>query len=130
EPEPFCRRIKIASYPSEEYLGLIFAYLGEGEAPPLPRYPDLEAEGVLQTTAYTWPCSYFNSLENGVDHVHIAFVHRDLRAEIGLVGVPRVAAEEADWGILHTAVRADGGTRNVLTFWPNMNRRKSGPPFP
>src|SRR6266516_7652178 len=39
EPEPFCQRIKIKSYPLQEYLGLIFAYLGEGEPPPLPRYP-------------------------------------------------------------------------------------------
>src|SRR5579863_8470659 len=28
EPEPFCQRIKIQSYPAREYLGLIFAYLG------------------------------------------------------------------------------------------------------
>ena len=130
EPEPFCQRIRINSYPVQEYLGLIFAYLGEGGPPPLPRYPELEGEGVLETAVYTWPCSYFNSLENGHDHVHIAFVHRDLRAELGLVGVPRVTAEETDWGILHQATRADGGVRNILNFWPNMNRRKSGPPFP
>jgi 5,5'-dehydrodivanillate O-demethylase oxygenase subunit len=130
EPEPFCQRIRIKSYPVQEYLGLIFAYLGDAPVPELPRYPDLEDEGILETSVYTWPCSYFNSLENGHDHVHIAFVHRDLRAELGLVGVPRVAAEETDWGILHTAVRPDGGVRNILNFWPNMNRRKSGPPFP
>ena len=29
--------VRIKSYPTEEYLGLIFAYLGEEEAPPLPR---------------------------------------------------------------------------------------------
>ncbi|MBM2812247.1 MAG: hypothetical protein HW416_3006, partial [Chloroflexi bacterium] len=31
EPEPFCNRIKIRGYPTEEYLGLIFAYFGDGE---------------------------------------------------------------------------------------------------
>src|SRR5215211_1654687 len=34
EPEPFCNRIKIKSYPAEEYIGLLFIYMGEGEAPP------------------------------------------------------------------------------------------------
>src|SRR5579871_4176273 len=47
EPEPFCGRIKIRSYPTQEYLGLIFAYLGDDEAPPLPHYPDFEGGGVL-----------------------------------------------------------------------------------
>src|SRR4030095_10595304 len=27
EPEPFCQKIRIKSYPVQEYLGLIFAYL-------------------------------------------------------------------------------------------------------
>ena len=31
EKESFARKVKIASYPVEEYLGLIFAYLGEGQ---------------------------------------------------------------------------------------------------
>src|SRR5581483_282229 len=35
EPEPFCQRIKIRSYPAREYLGLIFVYFGEGEPPDL-----------------------------------------------------------------------------------------------
>src|SRR4029077_8389338 len=48
EPEPFCNRIKIRAYPTQEYLGLIFAYLGEGQAPPMRRFPDFEREGVLE----------------------------------------------------------------------------------
>ncbi|MBM2813209.1 MAG: hypothetical protein HW416_3968 [Chloroflexi bacterium] len=35
EPEPFCQKIRIRSYPTEEYLGLIFAYFGEGDPPPM-----------------------------------------------------------------------------------------------
>ena len=38
--DPASRQVRIASYPTEEYLGLIFAYLGEGEraaAAALPR---------------------------------------------------------------------------------------------
>ena len=31
--ESFAAKIKIRSYPAEDYLGLVFAYLGEGDAP-------------------------------------------------------------------------------------------------
>src|SRR3954451_2935218 len=53
EPEPFCNRIKIRSYPVEEYLGLIFVYQGEREPPPLPRYPEADeliesGEGIVR----------------------------------------------------------------------------------
>src|SRR5579883_2699377 len=40
EDPSFPPKVKIRSYPTEEYLGLIFAYLGEDEAPPLPRFPE------------------------------------------------------------------------------------------
>jgi len=46
EREGFCQTVSIRSYPTREYLGLIFAYLSEGEPPPFPRYRDLEADGV------------------------------------------------------------------------------------
>src|SRR5581483_5050436 len=49
EPEPFCQRIKIRSYPIQEYLGLVFAYLGAGDQPPMMRFPEFDAfEGVIE----------------------------------------------------------------------------------
>src|ERR1700693_3266093 len=36
---PFGDKIRIPSYPVQEYLGLIFVYLGEGEPPPIQRFP-------------------------------------------------------------------------------------------
>src|SRR5438067_6207086 len=44
EDAGFASKVKIGSYPCEEYLGLIFAYLGEGQPPPLRRFPQLECE--------------------------------------------------------------------------------------
>src|SRR5438067_1114708 len=94
EPEPFCQRIKIKSYPVLEYLGLIFAYLSEGELPPLPRYPTFEEEGILSTSTYIRECNYFQNIENFVDEVHVAFTHRDSHfAEHGLYVVPSISAE-------------------------------------
>src|SRR5437867_2499090 len=60
EPEPFCSRIKIRGYPVQECLGLIFAYLGEGQPPELPRFPDFEKPGTLRISYYVRDCNFFN----------------------------------------------------------------------
>jgi 5,5'-dehydrodivanillate O-demethylase len=77
EPKPFCQRISIKSYPTREYLGLIFVYLGEGEPPPLPRLGDYEDAELYEChiAADTWPCSYLDLLENATDMAHTAFLH-------------------------------------------------------
>src|SRR5579871_2047258 len=71
EPEPFCQRIKIRSYPTEEYLGLIFVFMGEGEAPEFPRLPEFEhPEYVNELSMLMWPGNYFTQLDNSVDEGH------------------------------------------------------------
>ena len=66
---------RCASYPTREYAGLIFAYLGEGEPPAFRRYPDLDRPGVIVTDPVeVLPCSFWNRQDN--DHSHIPWVHR------------------------------------------------------
>lgn len=68
-------RVKLPVYPTREYLGLVFAYLGDGAAPPFPRYPDLDRPGVVITDATEIiPCSFWNRLDNDINH--IPWVHR------------------------------------------------------
>jgi len=75
EDRPFCERAKIASHPTRDYAGLVFAWLGEGAAPEFPRYPDLERPGVLLADPpEILPCGYWNRFDN--DHGHRAWVHR------------------------------------------------------
>jgi 5,5'-dehydrodivanillate O-demethylase len=127
EEPGFPAKVRIASYPTEEYLGLIFAYLGEGEPPPLPRYADFEGEGVLEAGSYVRDCNYFNNVENQVDPVHVAFVHRTSPfSEAGLVGVPRVSAEETEYGIELRAERASG-VRVSSFLMPAMINLKGSP---
>src|SRR5215469_9590434 len=82
EPKPFCDRVKkLASYPTHEAFGLIFAYFGEGEPPAFPPLPGLE-DGVkegwtISPSAEMIPCNYFQSAENIMDDVHVNFAHRD-----------------------------------------------------
>jgi 5,5'-dehydrodivanillate O-demethylase len=77
ENRPFTERVKIRSYPAKEYLGLVFVYFGEGEAPELPRLGDYEDDAmyVREITTETWNCSYFDLLENATDIAHTAFLH-------------------------------------------------------
>jgi 5,5'-dehydrodivanillate O-demethylase oxygenase subunit len=131
EREGFCSTVSIRSYPTREYLGLIFAYLGEGEAPEFPRYSDLEQEGVRETSSYRRDCNYFNNLENQCDPVHVAFAHRTSAfTEGGLIGVPQVSAEETDWGLALKAQRPGGGVRVTQFGMPSMIHIKSSPTGP
>ncbi|MGH6769101.1 MAG: Rieske 2Fe-2S domain-containing protein [Xanthobacteraceae bacterium] len=68
-------RVKMRTYPTREYLGLVFAYLGEGEPPPFVQYPDLDRPGVVITDATeVIPCNFWNRLDNDINH--IPWVHR------------------------------------------------------
>jgi 5,5'-dehydrodivanillate O-demethylase oxygenase subunit len=118
EDPSFPPKVKIASYPTEEYLGLIFAYLGEGEPPPLRRFADFEEDGVLTVATYTWPSNYFNNCENGPDEVHVCFVHRD-SSLAAISDVPVITAEESDWGLIQYGTRADGVVRVTHWLMPN-----------
>ena len=106
EDEGFAKNVRIASYPTREYLGLIFAYLGEGEPPELPRYHQLEQEGVLDVETFRRDCNFFNHMD--LDLAHIAFVHRDSpEADAGLVGVPEVSCEETPYGFVMRGKRGN-----------------------
>ncbi|HZS01919.1 MAG TPA: Rieske 2Fe-2S domain-containing protein [Chloroflexota bacterium] len=121
EAPSFPPKVNIKSYPTAEYLGLIFAYLGEGEPPPLPRYPDFERAGVRENSTYLRACNYFQNVENALDPVHTAFVHRASGTSFeGLVGVPRMAGEETLWGIEMRGTRPNGKVRVNQFGMPNV----------
>jgi 5,5'-dehydrodivanillate O-demethylase oxygenase subunit len=96
EDASFPPKVRIRAYPTQEYLGLIFAYLGEGEAPPLRRIPQLDQPGdaVLQTLGgNVLPFNYVNNLEN--DPAHVPFVHRSTDF---FQDVPQVESVETEYG--------------------------------
>jgi 5,5'-dehydrodivanillate O-demethylase oxygenase subunit len=118
----FAYKVRIRSYPAEEYLGLIFVHMGEGEPPPMPRYREIEGEGHLESHWYTRACNYFQNIENSVDEVHVGFTH-----EISIFttanlnrGVPTIAAEETDYGLVLHATQPDGIARVTHFIMPNI----------
>ncbi len=123
EAESFAKDVRIASYPTREYLGLIFAYLGGGEAPELPRYPELEAEGVLEAETFVRACNYFSDLDNACDPYHVAFAHQGSRINVNAAIDPRnIVPEESDFGITIKLRRTTegGGLRLNLFGMPNI----------
>jgi phenylpropionate dioxygenase-like ring-hydroxylating dioxygenase large terminal subunit len=79
EPEgsTLCTRIRTRSYPVQLRSGIVFAYLGPGEAPALPRFdcfvaPDSHTfafKGLIE-------CNWLQALEVGIDPAHASFLHR------------------------------------------------------
>jgi len=110
ERPDFCNKISIKSYPTKEYLGLIFAYLGEGEPPEFARYPAFEADNALvMHDTYVRACNFFNNLENVGDLSHIAFAHGDASvAWDETKDGPVITATESCWGVSIRAVRPSG----------------------
>lgn len=110
EDAGFAAKVHAAAYPTREYLGLVFAYLGAGEPPEFPRFKRFERPGELATWSYVRKTNYFNSLENGVDHVHANFVHE--RSHFSTVGVnreiPEIEPWETEFGVAFNTVYKDG----------------------
>ena len=113
-------RTKIGGWPVTEYLGLIFAYLGDGEPPPLPRFEAYHRDGFTQVRESRRSWSYFDQLENSVDEVHFNFVHRKSKfTDVGLNDeIPELSCEETDYGILRLG-RRSGRTRKSHILMPN-----------
>jgi 5,5'-dehydrodivanillate O-demethylase oxygenase subunit len=124
EQAGFARKVEIATYPTREHMGQVFAYFGEGEPPAFPPFPEPSAEGVIDHwPVYKVPCNYLQCFENSMDEVHVAFTHAPGGSHSKLsVDLPVISAEETDWGLLRFGKRATGKTRHTLHYAPNIVR--------
>ncbi len=60
---------------AQELGGLIWAYVGEGPAPQLPRYEAFIMDGIRDIGQSTLPCSWLQIMENAVDPYHVEALH-------------------------------------------------------
>jgi 5,5'-dehydrodivanillate O-demethylase len=105
EDRSFCARVKMSSYPTREYAGLIFAFFGTSKPPRFPEYPDLDRPGVIVTDPpEALPCSFWNRLDN--DHSHVPWTHRASAQRMGrndaFTTMRRETAKETDYGLVST----------------------------
>jgi phthalate 4,5-dioxygenase len=127
EPESsFAAKVRHTSYRCLERGGVVWAYMGPGEAPAL---PDLEwtllPESHLFISKRVQDCNWFQALEGGIDSSHISFLHSPIRhddseitramdrASFGVGAAvetgdraPRFEVVDTDYGVLIGARRA------------------------
>ncbi len=116
----FADKVKIKAYPVQEYLGMIFVYMGEGAVPELPRLPEMEADGVLDAYMYVRECNYFQNIENGVDEAHLPFTHRSSAFDVLNHDVPKVRGEITDYGVVQYGLRSNEAVRLTHFLMPNI----------
>ncbi|WND57712.1 Rieske 2Fe-2S domain-containing protein [Mycolicibacterium sp. jd] len=127
ERRSFADKVRIASYPVEEYFGFIWTYLGESPVPELPRWPELEEYGRFHVIEHRkW--NYFHDLENTVDDVHQYWVHKTgIYQDDGNAGqIPEMSAELADFGLTQTSTFSNGFVRRLALLMPNTLYFNSG----
>jgi 5,5'-dehydrodivanillate O-demethylase len=127
EDRPFCDKVQIKTYPTREYAGLVFAFLGDGEPPPFRTYPDFDRPGVIVTDPpEILPCSYWNRLDN--DHSHVPWVHRATALRKGrddYLVIRKETVKETEYGWISTrAVRGEevGFRDTAYFFMPNARQ--------
>jgi 5,5'-dehydrodivanillate O-demethylase len=116
ERQSFFSKVKVATYPVGEAIGLIFAYFGEGTPPPFPEWPKL---GQF-SHRHRMDCNYFQSAENILDDVHLHFSHRNsMLRHSRRAGIPRVFAHETPFGLTQE-LRHERSTELNHFIMPNM----------
>lgn len=123
EMDSFAAKVRIEGYPTQTYLGLVYAYLGEGEPPEFWRFPMMEQPGELLVKSWVRNSNYWNGLENACDQVHVAFVHSnsEFRAAGATREIPQIEASETEYGIVRKCTFSDGAIRIAHTLMPTAS---------
>lgn len=135
-------KIKARAYQVVERAGIVWAYMGPGEAP---AFPALDCFAAPDTHVFAfkglWECNWLQAMEVGIDPAHASFLHRFLQdedpedsygkqfrdkaanTEIPMTKLlrdyprPDVTADETAYGLKITALRhmEDGRTHVRIT---------------
>jgi len=72
-----CEHVRQRAYPVVEKSGILFAYLGEGQAPAFPHFDCFVApqEYTFAFKGY-WDCNWLQALEVGIDPAHASWLHK------------------------------------------------------
>ncbi|MCZ6603541.1 MAG: aromatic ring-hydroxylating dioxygenase subunit alpha [Alphaproteobacteria bacterium] len=142
----FYKKIRAVAYPCRVAGGVVFAYLGPGDPPPLPNCDAVAAPDAFSFAFKGYlECNWLQSLEVGIDPAHASFLHRfltDDQREHGLQfeggpegsdlpvtqvlrdnDCPRIDVEETGYGMRIFALRelsdAETHVRVTNLLFPN-----------
>jgi len=124
-------RLCHGAYPTHEYNGIVFGYMGPpDELPPFPMYDSFDRPGyrLIAGRKYHYPCNWLQILENAMDPVHTAFLHTIVSGsqftdEFGKV--PELDFVETPVGMIYVATRRVGDNvwaRMVENVLPNLQQ--------
>ncbi len=75
-------QIKSPAYPVIERNGIIWAYMGPGDPPPLANFDCFRAPDThVFAFKGLWKCNWLQAMEVGIDPAHASFLHRFLQDE-------------------------------------------------
>jgi phenylpropionate dioxygenase-like ring-hydroxylating dioxygenase large terminal subunit len=124
-------RLYHGAYPTHEYGGIVFAYMGPPDLQPsLPVYDSLLRPGyrLVPGPKYSWPCNWLQTMENAMDPVHTAFLHTivsgaQFTEEFGVM--PELEFVETPVGMIYIGTRRVGQNlwaRMVEAVLPNLQQ--------
>ncbi len=127
EDKKFCHKVRQVSYPVQQKGGVIWAYMGEGEAPQIPNFdfltaplPHRKAFRVIQDS------NWLQGLESSTDPSHVSYLHRLSPGPVGgsLPGgqarmfsedpCPKLDIERTSFGVRIHALRKMADGQNYL----------------
>ncbi|MCY4547673.1 MAG: Rieske 2Fe-2S domain-containing protein [Defluviicoccus sp.] len=123
----FRSRIRLAAYPTLELGGVVWAYLGEGAPPALPRFEWTGLRDDQRVVTRTWQeCNWLQALEGGIDSMHASTLHTTLTPDTGRAGlsglwtVPVPLSDEVevtDYGHAYASIRPMPGGRKWVKVY-------------
>ena len=132
EPEksPLHRRVVQGAYPTHEFEGVIFAYMGPtGDIPPFPQFDTLLEDRVEKIPfSITTHCNWLQVYENTQDPIHVLHLHaRSSGVQFGAAsGIDQIIDyRDTPLGMINVQTREVGKhiwIRCTETILPNMNQ--------
>ena len=107
-------RIWQGAYPTHEFAGLVFAYLGPPDRrPAFPIYDSYEVPGhqLMPGAKFVLPCNWLQVKDNSMDPVHTAFLHAlssGYQFTEAFGAVPELDWKLTDAGMVYLATRRVG----------------------
>ena len=118
EPQQFADKIRVTAYPTVEFGGLIWAYMGPAEKrPPDPRFAWTQvADTHRAVSKVREECNWLQALEGGIDTSHFTIMHRALKANSKQAGIevddpgvrggaPTLEVDVTDYGYAYFGIR-------------------------
>ena len=124
-------RLYHGAYPTHEYGGIVFAYMGPPDRQPsFPKYDSFVRPGyrLMPGQKYFYPCNWLQIMENVMDPAHTAFLHTivsgaQFTEEFGVL--PELEFVETPVGMMYIGTRRVGDNvwvRMVEAVLPNLQQ--------